>query len=165
MIEIESLARALSAHVGGCHSAKIVCSNYVAFESWFRAELGSVLFDWEQRFELVTFDYTYAGTRKKADLLARHSAGLIVFEIKSLVKGADAQKLRDLPNQIDRLEQEVNLGEASQGVVLGTFIGYKDRKLAELSARLFDSRWQTVGPKPLVEGLELSFLFASIVKK
>src|SRR6266568_81821 len=122
VIDNEALATAFARHVAACGSSNVLCGVHVALESWFRLELAHTLFT-----ELegsVSFDYTYKGTRNKADLLYEQKDHRVVFELKSFVSGADANKFAKFPNQLDLVKTAVAEGSVAQGIAFCTFIGY-----------------------------------------
>ncbi len=160
MIDIEKLAAAFVEHARTCRSAPIVCSVHVALESWFRVEIIPALQDSGVSPEYVSFKYTYPGTRKKADLLVETPTYTTVIEIKSLVRGADAQKLKDFPNQIERLQSLVEGKLITQGIAFCTFMGYSEDKLGSLVKKFFGEPWQSSVPRPVVNGFPLKFTIA-----
>ena len=84
-----------------------------------------------------------------------------MMELKCFVKGADANKLKDFPSQVKRLESAVQHRAVSQGIVFCTFIGYQEKRVAELIASFFDPSWQVTHQRPILDGTSLKFIVAS----
>jgi hypothetical protein len=165
--DINSLAQGISKHVSTCKSARYLCTTQASFESWFRVELVPVLVELGIDYETVSPDYTYPGTRYKADLVCSSAEGRILMELKSFVSGQDSYKKDQYPNQIERL-RSLLAQDASVGQVIAftTFQGYSPRQITMLIGRLFDpSQWSMVGPIPVVDEYpSLQFLIAGITK-
>ncbi len=160
VIDNELLAEAFAKHAAACSSSNILCSVHVAFESWFRLELAHTLF---AEFEGdIGFDYSYKGTRNKADLLFELNDRKVVFELKSFVSGADANKLDKFPSQLDLVKAAVAEGTIAQGIAFCTFIGYKTEKLDGLRKALFVTPWKTTGLRPILVDKPLRFMLAEI---
>jgi hypothetical protein len=98
-------------------------------------------------------------SREKADLLIR-CPHLVAFELKSFVRGADVQKLHELPRQVHRLQEHVRSGAFAQGVVFVTFYGYTAARVSKLLSSWFQDGWRVVGPLLLLEGHALEFAVA-----
>jgi len=161
MIEVDTLAEAFARHVGSCRSASIVCALPIAVESWFRVELVPALIDVGVSLEHVSFNFTYAGTRDKADIAVIGSAHSAVFELKSFVCSADANKIEKFPKQIARLESLVQTKVATQGIAFCTFFGYTNNRLEGLCKGFFPSSWHTTQVRLLREAHPLRFMLAS----
>ena len=161
MLDLEKVAGALTDHVAKCRSAQIVCRAPIAVESWFRVELVLALVDAGIELEQVEFIYAYPGSRDRGDLAIAGSTFRAVFELKSFVCFADANKIDKFPGQLKRLANVVDSGGISQGLAFCTFCGYKDARVSILQQKFFDDSWRVLGPRPVVAGAPLLFLLAS----
>ncbi len=161
MINRENLANALTNHVAKCRSAQIVCRANVAAESWFRIELVPALVDAGVGLEHVEFNYAYADGRGKGDLAIIAPDFRAVFELKSFVCFADANKVKAFPYQLKKLADLVDRGIASQGLAFCTFCGYGDARVSRLQQQFFDNSWSLLGLRPFLEDAPLLFLLAS----
>jgi hypothetical protein len=161
MLDLEKVARALTNHVAKCRSAQIICRASIAAESWFRVELVLALVDAGVGLEQVEFTYAYPGSRDRGDLAIVGPTFRAVFELKSFVCFADANKIDKFPGQLKRLANLVDSGGVSQGLAFCTFCGYKDAKVSALQQQFFDNSWLVVGPRPVLAGAPLVFLLAS----
>lgn len=162
MIELDTLEEALVRHVGSCRSSEIVCALPIAVESWFRVELIPALIDAGVSLEQVSLNFTYPGTRDKADIVVIERDGSSVFELKSFVCFADANKIVKFPQQIARLESLVQSKAVAQGIALCTFYGYTGDRTQRLCREFFASPWTTTQVRALREGQPLHFMFASV---
>jgi len=160
MIDIGDLALRFGKHVSDCRSAPTVCRVHVAFESWFRAELAYLLNTTERGIERLSFDYSYPGTRAKADIVLKVGPDTVVFELKSFVQGADANKIAEFPKQTERLRMLVDEGRANQAIALATFVGYTETRIRILLDRFFPSTWHKTAPRSFVDGDPLQFVLA-----
>src|SRR5579859_5630773 len=102
----------------------MVCSIPIAVEAWFRVELIPALIDTGVAPEHVNLDFTYPGTRDKADIAVTGPPGSAIFELKSFVCFADANKIAKFPQQIGRMESLVLSKTVAEGVAFCTFFGY-----------------------------------------
>jgi hypothetical protein len=161
MIDLNVLAGALVRHVDSCRSADIVCALPNAVESWFRVELVPALMDIGVPPQHVDFNFTYPGTRDKADIAILAPEGFTVFELKSFVCSADANKIEKFPKQIARLESLVRNKVIAQGMAFCTFCGYTRDRTERLAGGFFPSPWTTTRIKALRNGKPLQFVFAS----
>jgi hypothetical protein len=160
MIELDNLAAALAGHVGSCRSAEVVCALPIAVESWFRVELITALMDIGVSRQHVNFNFTYPGTRDKADLAVLEPEGSAVFELKSFVCFADA--IEKFPKQIARLESLVRRRATDQGIAFCTFCGYTEDRIERLCRGFFAPPWTTTQVRPLLDGQSLRFMFACV---
>ncbi len=117
------------------------------------------------KFEWIQFSYDYPGTREKADLAARSEKGLMVFELKCFVKGADANKTQKWPIQLERLLQLVEKGTVIQGAALSTFFGYKDDKISEFVCRFHPRPWSYSGPLSVFGEAPLRLVLATAARE
>jgi hypothetical protein len=147
-------------HVSDCGAAAIVCQVHVALESWFRAELAYLLNTTEKNLEELSFDYRYPGTQGKADIALTAGSDIVVFELKSFVQGADANKIAEFPKQTQRLRNLIEQGRARQAIALATYIGYTESRIRVLLDRSFPQVWQKTTLKPFVHGQPLQFVLA-----
>jgi hypothetical protein len=164
MLNIENLADALTNHIAKCRSAQIVCRAPVAVESWFRIELTLALVDAGVALEHVEFAYTYPGCHDKGDLAIIEPGFRAVFELKSFVCFADANKISKFPSQLKRLAGLIESGSISQGLAFCTFCGYGEKRVSTLVRSFFGSSWRTIGPKPVLKDEPLLFLLASMAR-
>lgn len=162
MIDLDSLSNALIHHVNSCRSADVVCSLTNAVESWFRVELIPALVDTGVTLQNIDFNFTYPGTRDKADVAVRAPDCSTVFELKSFVCSADANKIAKFPQQIARLESLVQSKTITQGVAFCTFCGYTEDRVKRLCGGFFSPSWTTTEIRPLRQGQPLRFMFASV---
>lgn len=160
-VDPDSLSRVLQCHVANHPSALLVVSSNTAFESWFRVELAVSLFSLGFKREDLRFNYTYPGKSSKADLAFGQDRP-IVFELKSFVCCADANKLREFPRQVALMEEYVSKGLFTQGIAFVTFYGYSDTRVSSMLFRFFSSDWQVSSPCPLLGGQPLMFAIASM---
>jgi hypothetical protein len=84
------------------------------------------------------------------------------FELKSFVKGSDANKLAKFPRQLELLKAAVAEGMFAQGIAFCTFIGYTSVWLDRLREKLFPAPWQTTTLKPILADKPLRFMVAGI---
>lgn len=165
LISIEKLANEFSQHVGECKSAPFACSVPASFESWFHVELVPVLQSYfNYPLTSIETNYNYPNTNKKADLCIRNSNGSIVFEFKQFVKGADQNKLKEYPSQLNRLEKLIAGSNVEQVIAVTTFMGYSQYVMNKFVARLFETKWATIGPRALVESYPLQITYSTIFK-
>ena len=162
MIDLDKLTAALARHVGSCRSADVVCSLPNAVESWFRVELIPTLVDSGMPLQNIDFNFTYPGTRDKADVAVTAPDSTTVFELKSFVCFADANKIAKLPQQIARLESLVRSKAITQGVAFCTFCGYTEDRVRRLCRQFFSPSWTTTEIRPMRQGQPLRFMFASV---
>lgn len=167
MLNAESLSQDFSAHVERCPSGIFACSVRAAFEAWFQVELAFMLSS-SGRFESVETGYDYPDGGK-GDLQAKDQHGLIVFELKCFVCGADANKKRTWPGQLARLSRVVEEEEqaASQGVAVSTYFGYDDKALSRLVNGFHPPPWDRdrVGPRTLFADAPLQFVIATVIRQ
>jgi hypothetical protein len=62
------------------------------------------LIDAGSSLEQLNFDFTYPGTRDKADIAVIEPESSAVFELKSFARSGDANKIARFPQQIAQLE-------------------------------------------------------------
>jgi hypothetical protein len=158
MIDLDTLANALIHHVNSCRSADVVCSLPNAVESWFRVELIPALVDIGVSVQNIDFNFTYPGTRDRADVAVAAPDFVTVFELKSFVCSADANKIAKFPQQIARLESLVQSKAITQGVAFCTFCGYTGDRVQRLSREFFSPSWTTTEIRPLRQGQPLRFI-------
>ncbi len=166
-LDINSLAQGISKYVSTCTSARFLCTKQASFESWFRVELVPVLVELGVDYETVSPDYTYPGTRYKADLVCSGKGGRTLIELKSFVSGQDANKKDRYPDQIERLRSLLDQDASIEQVItFTTFQGYSPRQITTLIGRLFDpSQWSMVGPISVIDEYpSLQLLIAGINK-
>jgi len=145
-IDLQQLFDSLTKHVLSCKSAHFVLNRHASFESWFRVELVPVLQGLGYSEDQIQTDYTFPGSRNKADLYVR-ADGDLVFELKPFVKGQDSRKKERYPRQIKNLENIVESGQCQQVIALTTFVGYTKENMQEYMKHLFgNSRWRIIGP-------------------
>ncbi len=161
MVDLKHLAEALVNHAVKCRSAQIVCRAPVAVESWFRIELVPALVDTGVALEHVEFNYTYPGTRDKGDLAIVTPDFRAVFELKSFVCFADANKINAFPGQLKKLASIADSGAISQGLAFCTFGGYGEKRVSTLRQKFFDDSWTLLGPRRVLDDAPLLFLLAS----
>lgn len=89
-------------------------------------------------------------------------AGVIVFELKCFVKGADSNKIQKWPPQLERLAHVVKQGTSVQGVALSTFFGYPDEKMSGFAIRFHPSPWRRFGPIRFMEDAPLQLVVATV---
>lgn len=147
-----------------CPSAPLVCTKPVAAESWFRIELVQPLLAIGIPLENIDFNYAYPD-RKKADLAVLTPDSSVVIELKCFVCKADANKIAEFPKQLLRLEAVVEGRRAMQSLTFCTFCDYGDRRVSTLCTQFFGAKWDTWGPRTLLEGSPLKFSLASIMPK
>jgi hypothetical protein len=165
LISIEKLANEFSEHTKKCESAPFVCSVAASFESWFHVELVPVLQTYfNYPLTSIETNFNYPNTTRKADLCVRDVSGPIVFEFKQFVTGADQNKLKEYPSQLNRLEKLITESNVEQVIAVTTFMGYSQFVMNKLVARLFETKWTTIGPRALVERYPLQITFSTIVK-
>jgi hypothetical protein len=160
VVEIDSLAQTFAEHVATCSSSSILCSVYVAFESWFRLELAHTLHTHINGD--ISFDYSCEGTSNKADLLLALDGRKVVFELKSFA-GSDGNKLAKFPGQLNSIRAEVDGRRVEQGVAFCTFIGYTNDRMNKLCRKLFQPPWETTELLPILADKPLRFMLASVV--
>lgn len=162
MIDAGEFANQFLKHVRSCPSGRIACGFGTAFESWFRVELAMMIVMLDS-FDRLGFGYTYPGSKEKADLVVESEEHRIVFELKSFVRRADAQKLKVWPQQ-DRLHRLITEGHAQQGVAIATFFGYGKETLSHLFSKFYLSPWVVAGPYRFYDEEEtpLQFMLATI---
>ena len=134
-IDTNQLLTEFMSHIATCRSKVFVLNQVAAFESWFQVELAYVLLQ-AGHGELNT-NYTYPGTKRKADLQVLAKLGSVVFELKCFVAHQDANKTVAFPQQLQRLRQVVVDGRARQGIAIVTFIGYSDKATLDWFMKLF----------------------------
>jgi len=163
-IKIKKLFKKFSRHVASCESALWVCNIDTAFESWFRVELCPVLC-FKLGFNSIHFKYTYPDSNDKADLYVETPRGDIVFELKSFVSGQDANKKKEYPKQIARLEELVhNLSGVLQVITFTTFTGYSEAYMESYCKKLFGGSWKVLGPRKLIKKYPLYVAITSMTK-
>lgn len=155
------------AHVTTLRSTEFVARQPFACEGWFRVELIPALVDTGIQEVRITPEYTYPGTRNKADLAivaADSSRAEVVFELKHFVQFADAQKRHSLPVQIDRLTELVRQGVINQGVIFMVFFYLDSSQPAKIISRSFQKNlgWFVVDPQPLLIGSLATVAIATI---
>jgi hypothetical protein len=105
---------------------------------------------------------TYPGTRDKADIAVNEPESSAIFELKSFVRFADANKMAKFPQQIRRVESLVLSKTVAEGVAFCTFFGYTADRVQRLCKGFFSPPWNTTPVRPLREGKPLLFMFASV---
>lgn len=146
-------------------SLYFLATTRASFESWFRVELVVVLEQLGVPMNLVDPSFTYPHSNDKADLVVRDPKGLVVFELKSFVEGAESQKLGDFPRQVKRLRRLVEEEIVSQVIAFVTLYGYSQRQLLSRAAGFFaEGPWRVVGPEPTAPFGSLHLLVAAISK-
>lgn len=160
MVDIESLAQAFAKHAAICSSSQVLCTVHVAFESWFRLELAQTLLT--HLGGNISFDCCYRNSLCKGDLLFEANDGKAAFELKSFVRGSDANKLAKFPRQLELLKTAVTDGTIAQGVAFCTFIGYTNVWLDRVREKLFPVPWETTSLKPILADKALRFMLAGI---
>lgn len=133
-----------------------------AFESWFRVEVAMTLLTMGYRQVDLRYNVGYPLEPKKKADFAFGTDSPIVFELKILVKKADANKLEKLPSQVASLEEHILKGSFGQAVVFVTFFGYSSQEVSSMLARFFSKAWQVSGPHALVAGKPLEFAVAAL---
>jgi hypothetical protein len=160
VVDIESLAQAFAQHAATCRSSGVLCTVHVAFESWFRLELAQTLLT--NLKGNISFDCWYTNSSCKGDLLFEVNDGKAAFELKSFVRGSDANKLAKFPRQLELLKKAVADGTVAQGVAFCTFIGYTNVWLDRVREKLFPVPWETTNLKPILADKPLRFMVAGI---
>lgn len=173
IIKIKKLFKKFSSHVASCESARFVCSERTAFESWFRVELCPVLR--KLGFKNIDFDYNYPDSGNKADLCVRTQRGDIVFELKSFVSDQDSNKKKKYPEQIRRLENLIHDPSGVLQVITfttftgrseadTTFTGYSEAYMKSYCKELFGGSWQVLGPRKLINKYPLYVAITSMIR-
>lgn len=167
MIDINLLSEELANHIKNLPARKLVAVTRTAFESWFRVELACVLQRVTTGTRLIfNFNYTLEGCQNlKADIcLLGEDSETTVFELKSFVSGADANKKESFPKQNNLLYQHVKENQFSQGVSFVTFIGYSDRQIKKMLSLFYaEKEWQVSESKKMgADNTELQFYLASV---
>jgi hypothetical protein len=166
MINIEELLQKFSNHLSSCKSAPFVCTLHAAFESWFRIELIPVLVELQYLPNSIETNYTYPDSRDKADICVRTQQGIIVFELKPFVSGQDANKKREYPSQIKRLENLIGNPNTLQVVTFTTFIGYSETTMKNYVSLFFtNNSWNILGPTKLIDKYQLYVVITSMTKQ
>ncbi len=160
VVDIETVAQAFAKHAATCSSSGVLCSVHVAFESWFRLELAQTLLTHLEG--NISFDCCYRDSLCKADLLFEAGDAKAAFELKSFVRGSDANKLAKFPRQLELLKAAVADGMVSQGIAFCTFIGYTNLWLDRLREKLFPVPWETTSLKSILADKPLRFMIAGI---
>jgi len=160
VVDIEALAKAFAKHAASCSSSGVLCAVHVAFESWFRLELAQTLLAHLEG--NISFDCCYRDSLCKADLLFEKRDAKAAFELKSFVRGADANKLAKFPRQLELLKAAVADGVVAQGIAFCTFIGYTDVWLDRIREKLFQVPWETTSLIPILADKPLRFMVATI---
>ncbi|MGH9403770.1 MAG: hypothetical protein ACRD2P_16915 [Terriglobia bacterium] len=150
MLDAAKFAEEFVTHVRQCPSGIVACSGCAAFESWFLVELAQMM-SASNRFDTIRFSYNYPESRGKADLMAEIREHRIVFELKCFVLGADSNKLKAWPEQIERLSHLLRDGHTRQCVAISTFSRYKREKLAGLLKSFHPLPWKVAGPYKFFE--------------
>jgi hypothetical protein len=163
-IDIKELAKRFILHASKLRSARFVCSKRVALEGWFRAEIVPVLEDMGIAFDKITPIFSIDSNRK-ADLAIQTENGFVAFEFKCFVAGADANKKKTFPQQLDRLERAVETDKIIQGIAFVTFSHYSDRQLESLIQKFFKGgNWETTGPLIVIDSYPLQIYLGSFTK-
>lgn len=164
VLKIKKLLKKFSKHVASCKSARFVCSELSAFESWFGVELYTVL-RCKLGFKDVRFKYTYPDSRDRADLCVKTARGDIVFELKSFVSGQDGNKKKEYPRQIARLEELVHhTSGVLQVITFTTFIGYSEDYMKSYFKKLFGDSWEILSPRKLIKKYSLYVAITSMTR-
>lgn len=146
-IDIARLAEVFRNHVATLRSANFVCSRHAAFESWFRVELVPALNELGIPADNISTDFTYPGSRFKADLIVDLRDGDCAFELKPFVSGQESQKMTKFPSQLRRLLGLLGTGRIVQVIAFTTFIGYGPEALQNRLRQFFgNDRWHSDGP-------------------
>lgn len=149
LIDLRDLFDRFAGHVVSCKSAEFVLNTEASFESWFRVELVPVLQSLGYSIDDIDTNYRYPDSWDKADLCVR-AEGEIVFELKSFVKGQDANKKREYPKQIKKLERLVESEQCDQVIALTTFIGYSQQQMKNYLRRFFlNDKWTIIEPRKI----------------
>jgi hypothetical protein len=167
MVEINYLSGTLAKHIKSLPAGQLVADTQTAFESWFRVELAYILTKLFPRSRVeFNFNYTLKDCQKKKADICLHDPGQkpIVFELKSFVIGADANKKAEFPKQNDLLYQHIKNDEFSQGISFVTFVGYSDEQIAKLLPGFYPTNhgWQISNAEKLGAGKKLQFYCASV---
>lgn len=165
MINIKELFEVFSSHVASCKSAPFVCTIHASFESWFRAELNPVLWQMQYLFESITTNYTYPNSGDKADLCVKDQEGDIIFELKSFVRGQDANKKARYPDQIKKLENLITNSSVLQVITFTTFIDYTETRMEDYMDLFFtNDSWDILGPSKFIKQYPLYVAVTSMAK-
>jgi len=159
-MDIEELLSRFIDHVNKLRSARFVCSAQTAVEGWFRVEVVPVLEDMGIPLNRINPRFHINGGQ--ADLAVEKEDGYVVFEFMCFVKGADSEKKRRFPQQLDRLERAVTKRRITQGIAFVTFSGYSNTQPENLIKKFFGKRdWKTKGPLEVVSGHPLRICLGS----
>lgn len=164
-IELTALSSSFIKHANTLRSAPFVCSAETALEGWFRAEMVPALADIGIPPGSVHCRFAYPGTRDQGDLAVTTKDGVTAFEFMHFVPFKDSKKIKRFPTQLDRLQKVADDGYAQQGIALVTFSGYRKQRIDSLVGKFFGhrlSRWQIVGPYPVLAGYPLVLVLAGV---
>ena len=163
-INVHKLSAGFKQYASSLPSAALVASEATSFESWFRVELTMAILQLGYRRDELVFNYNYPteeNRRRKADICFQDDK-TIVFELKTFVSGADANKMGEFPKQNELLRSHVKSGHISQGVSFATFFGYSDQRMKKILGKLYQNpnNWTISGPHKLVDDQPLVFVIA-----
>lgn len=147
-------------HVATRPSGLVACSVGVASEAWFRVEIAHMLL--MAGLAGIRFGYDYPASRQKGDLACVSDGGLSVFELKCFVRGSDANKMQNWPEQVARLLDLVRKGTAKQGLAVSTYFGYTEEKMAVLISNFHPPPWRRFGPRRFFENAPLQLVVGSV---
>jgi hypothetical protein len=160
MLQSELIGEEFLRHVATRPSGFVVCSAGAAFEAWFQVELAHMLL--MKGLNSVRFGYDYPDSRQKADLAVEAEWGPSVIELKCFVRGADANKMKTWPSQLNRLLNLVESGGAAQGMAVSTYFGYSEQKTADLIFKFHPSPWRHFGPRRFYENAPLRLVVGTV---
>jgi hypothetical protein len=165
LIGLNALASSFIKHANTLRSAPFVCSAETALEGWFRAEIVPALNDIGILSKSIDCRFVYPGTREQGDLAVTTEDGITAFEFMHFLPNKDSKKIKRFPAQLDRLQKVADDGLAQQGIAFVTFSGYSKQRIDSLVRRFFGhrlSRWQIVGPYPILAGYPLALVLARV---
>jgi len=116
-------------------------------------------------FKSIKPNYRYPNSRDKADLCVKNEGGDIIFELKSFVRGQDANKKTRYPGQIKKLENLITNSGVLQVITFTTFIGYRENTMRDYMGSFFtNDSWDMLGPRKFIEKYKLYVAITSMAK-